>query len=258
MQINDPSFIKFKKSLMERGALYETQFIWADTNPDDISDFGSTKICGRLLMSAAQDFYQSPQWKNFTDVHKNTFTKGKDSLSAKVKPLEASLQKIISEQYGDTTVKFDFSLPDVASFTKSGTIKLVDNEVETNSSEKGTGMQRALALALIQVYADTITRVAEDDKKAKPLLFFIDEPETFLHPKAQDKLIVALEIISGSSQIFLTTHSPYLLKKYNSRNHSLHIFSKTKLGNKEEPSLELTLFEHLLVILMYFRLVLIL
>lgn len=28
--------------------LFETQFVWADTSPDDISDFGSTKICGRL------------------------------------------------------------------------------------------------------------------------------------------------------------------------------------------------------------------
>jgi hypothetical protein len=103
-------------------------------------------------------------------------------------------------------------------------------------------MQRALALALIQVYADTLTKASEEEKKAKPLLFFIDEPETFLHPLAQDKLMNALEIISGSSQIFLTTHSPYLLKQYDVKNHSLHVFSKTQAGNKAEASASLALF----------------
>jgi len=224
------------------GALFETQFIWADTNPNDVSDFGSTKICGRLVMGAAQDFYKSPQWTAFKEVHRDTFTKGKDSLSAKVKPLESKLQEIITEQYGDTEVKFDFSLPDVASFTKSGTIKMIDNEIETDSSEKGTGMQRALALALIQVYADTLTKVGAEEAKSKPLLFFIDEPETFLHPKAQDKLMKAFEKISSSSQVFITTHSPYLLKKYSPKDHSLTVFSKTSSGNKADPSSSLGLF----------------
>ena len=36
--------------------LFEAQFVWADTSPDDIADFGSTKICGRLLTGAIGNF----------------------------------------------------------------------------------------------------------------------------------------------------------------------------------------------------------
>jgi hypothetical protein len=147
----------------------------------------------------------------------------------------------MTDQYGETEVKFHFTLPDVASFLKTGTISLSDDGIDTSSSSKGTGMQRALALSLIQVYADVSTKIDDEEKVSKPLLFFIDEPETFLHPSAQYKLLDALESISTDSQIFVTTHSPYLLKKYSPNNHSLFIFSKNK-GSHIEPSTSLNMF----------------
>lgn len=223
------------------GALFEAQFVWADTNPGDIADFGSTKICGRLLQRSTGDFFKSDQWSNFQEVHKSTFVDGADSLSIKVKPLANKLQKIMNEQYGETEVRFHFTLPDVASFLKTGTISLSDDGIDTASGAKGTGMQRALALSLIQVYADVVSKVADEEKSSKPLLFFIDEPETFLHPTAQYKLLDALEEISNGSQIFVTTHSPYLLKKYSSISHALFIFSKNK-GNHVSSSTSLGLF----------------
>jgi len=102
-------------------------------------------------------------------------------------------------------------------------------------------MQRALALSLIQVYAEISAELEDDEKVSKPLLFFIDEPETFLHPTAQYKLLDALEKISADSQIFVTTHSPYLLKKYSAESHALFIFSKNK-GSHVKPSTSLSLF----------------
>lgn len=73
-------------------------------------------------------------------------------------------------------------------------------------------MQRALALSLIQLYAK-ITNKSEGTIE-KPIIFLIDEPETFLHPKAQNKLMEAFNELSRKSQIFITTHSPYLLKLF--------------------------------------------
>lgn len=60
--------------------LFETQFIWADTNPDDVSDFGSTKICGKLLSLAASGFFASPAWADFKRLHHKTFLEGEESL----------------------------------------------------------------------------------------------------------------------------------------------------------------------------------
>ncbi len=73
-------------------------------------------------------------------------------------------------------------------------------------------------------------------------MFFIDEPETFLHPKAQNKLLDSLEKISEKSQVFIITHSPYLLKKHRKETHSLHVFSREDAFNKVEPRKILTLF----------------
>ena len=87
----------------------------------------------------------------------------------------------MSDQYGDSKVEFNFGLPELENFFKNGNILLEENGIKTAASDKGTGMQRALALSLIQVYADIDK---SSDTNDKPFFFFIDEPETFLHPQA--------------------------------------------------------------------------
>lgn len=221
-------------------ALFDAQFVWADTNSGDISDFSKTKICGKIISVITKNFTDSDTWKSFQQSHKETFGDGENSLARTLKPVEEKLKTILSEQYGDTEVRFSFSLPEIESFFKTGNIDLSENGIETKSSEKGTGMQRALALALIQVYADISSSNGEEI--SKPILFFIDEPETFLHPQAQNKLLDALEKIANKSQIFIITHSPYLLKKYKKDTHSINIFSKEGGANKVEEGKEFDLF----------------
>lgn len=221
-------------------ALFDAQFVWADTNSGDISDFAKTKISGKIINAITKDFIISDTWKSFQNSHKETFGEGENSLAKTLKPVEQKIQSILSEQYGETEVRFSFSLPEIESFLKTGNISLSENGIETKSSEKGTGMQRALALALIQVYADISS--SDENGASKPILFFIDEPETFLHPQAQNKLLDALEKISDKSQIFIITHSPYLLKKYKKDTHSMSIFSKNAGMNKVEAGNEFDLF----------------
>lgn len=48
----------------------------------------------------------------------------------------------------------------------------------------------------------------------KELIIFIDELELHLHPKIQKKFIEFLLDISKNSQIFITTHSPLLVKEF--------------------------------------------
>lgn len=221
-------------------ALFDAQFVWADTDSSDISDFSKTKICGKIISVITKDFITSDTWKRFSASHKEAFGDGEKSIATTLKPVEEKLKTILSEQYGETEVRFSFSLPEIESFFKTGNIDLSESGIETKSVEKGTGMQRALALALIQIYADISSTNGEGN--SKPILFFIDEPETFLHPQAQNKLVDALENISSKSQIFIITHSPYLLKKYKKDTHSMNVFSKDKGLNKVEPGKEFDLF----------------
>ena len=102
-------------------------------------------------------------------------------------------------------------------------------------------MQRALALSLIQVYSQIAN---SGDAGSKPIFFFIDEPETFLHPMAQDRLLEAFNTLSEQSQIFVTTHSPYLLRSFDSAKNSLRIFSRDSGNPRIKEITDLNLFPY--------------
>jgi len=221
--------------------LFEAQFVWADTDPDDVSDFGSTKICGRLLNDAIGDFFQSAQWKKFADIHQDTFHGMEDSLGKRAATIENKIKDILRSQYGVADIKFDFSLPETATFYKTGDI-VVDDGANTRLEDKGTGMQRAVALAIIQVYAQSVAAHPADPTKTRPLFFFIDEPEICLHPKAQYQLLDALVEIGKTRQIFISTHSPYLLQRFDATSHNLLVFNKSGTDVTVVPANSLNLF----------------
>ncbi|MDP3998783.1 MAG: AAA family ATPase [bacterium] len=63
------------------------------------------------------------------------------------------------------------------------------------------------------------------------LIFLIDEPELHLHPIWQSKLIEFLMRISTNTQVFISTHSPFLFKNSLSSKAGLFVFDTNK---KEE------------------------
>ena len=177
-------------------------------------------------------------WGAFKDAHAKAF--GDEGLLSILKGLEKEITQILKEQYGESEVKFNFGLPEIDNFFKTGNIMLSDNGITTPVSQKGTGMQRALALSLIQIYAKILNKT--ESEIDKPLLFFVDEPETFLHPKAQNKLMEALNSLSNKSQIFITTHSPYLLKVFDKTQHQINVFYRDGGSSKAKNKSMLDLF----------------
>lgn len=200
-------------------ALFDAQFVYSDIKNEDYQDFSKTKVVGKIMSTLTNDFEKMDVYTELRDAHTKAF--GEDGLKKPLEKVQNNIEEILTEQYGDTNVKFEFTLPSLDNLLKGGQVLLKENNIETDAGEKGTGMQRALALALIQVYADMEKSTDID----KPLLFFIDEPETFLHPKAQEKLIKSFQTISDESQVFITTHSPYLLKLMN-KTESVFVFSR--------------------------------
>lgn len=88
-------------------------------------------------------------------------------------------------------------------------------------------MQRAIALGLIQLYARS--SAMEEDAGLAPLILLLDEPETWLHPSAQLRLGDALNRIGEHEQVFIVTHSPYLIRKFDTESHRLTVIT----GNGE-------------------------
>lgn len=221
-------------------ALFDAQFVYSNIKMEDYQDFGKTKIVGKLINEITRDFQKHQIWIDLQNAHSKAF--GEEGLTPILRNMQDRLETILKDQYGETKVEFNFGLPEIENFFKTGSILLEDNGVKTPISEKGTGMQRALALSLIQVYAQIDTKELND--LSKPLLFFIDEPETFLHPQAQDRLLKSLNNIAKTSQIFITTHSPYLLKSFEKENHQITIFSKKMNEAKLREGIELNMFPY--------------
>jgi len=190
--------------------LFELNFVWADTNPNDEVSFGSTTICGSLLGKIAESFENTDEYTEFSKQFQRAFNDEGSWLRKELKRIEKRTQKIFSEQFGNASIEFYFKEPGINSFLKNETIK-IDDGILTDMKEKGSGMQRSIALSLLQVYAEEIRRHPENPNISKPSFLFIDEPETCLHPRAQSKLLDAILKLSKTKQIFLATHSPYFL-----------------------------------------------
>lgn len=67
---------------------------------------------------------------------------------------------------------------------------------------KGAGVRRLVIIALLE----TIRDVGVNENT----IYAIEEPETYLHPSAQKDLLVVLNDLSETSQVIVTTHSPFV------------------------------------------------
>ena len=67
-------------------------------------------------------------------------------------------------------------------------------------SHKGTGYRRLFMVARFRYLAEK--------NKGNNIIYLIEEPETYLHPSAQEDLLSAFRDLSYDNQIIITTHSP--------------------------------------------------
>lgn len=196
--------------------------VLADTTTSEVVDFGTTKPLGRLVAAVSQKFQETDRWTAFQKAHKEAFSDGEESLSSLTEDVTSQVESLVQAQYGAAKVRLNFDLPDATTFIKGGQLLVTDGNYETPLCDKGTGMQRAVTLALIQVYSN----MQHKTKEHAPLTLLLDEPETWLHPRAQIQLGEALARISEDEQLFLITHSPYMLRSYSPTKHRLLIFSR--------------------------------
>lgn len=150
--------------------MFETNFVWADTNPNDQMSFGSTTICGNLLKEIAKNFTKTEDYERFTEQFHQTFNHEQSKLRLELKNIEEKTKKIFAEQFGKAQINFQFNELKVDSFFKNTRID-IDDGIKTPINEKGSGMQRAVALALLQVYAEEITKHEELKSERKPFFY---------------------------------------------------------------------------------------
>lgn len=204
-------------------AYFDIDFIRADTNPSDIARFWSTTICGKLLSRIADWFRQWNAYQEFESHYRRIFNwEEAGSLRSTLQDISQQTADIFNSQFwGECVISFRIDDMDISNYFKNTKIE-VNDWTRTFLEEKWSWMQRAVALALLQVYINLQTQ-----DNPRPFYFFIDEPELCMHPLAQIKLSNALRGLAAHQQVFLTTHSPYIFKE------SWAVFSNVSICKKE-------------------------
>lgn len=181
--------------------------LWANTTTEEVADYSAKSIIGELLAKIVEEIQGDDTYKTLREQFENIFGGADDSmLTQKTATISDDVSALIKEQFEEVGIKFKADPPKIEQYV-SRIKTLVDDGDETEISEKGNGLQRAIMIALIQVYAKMLNTGASK----KPFFLFIDEPELYLNPQAQKILLKALRQISANEQVFLVTHSPYFI-----------------------------------------------
>ena len=95
------------------------------------------------------------------------------------------------------------NVPDVEETIRTAKIRLTD-AASTALAQKGTGIRGGLLVAMLRYLAEASKR---------SLVFAVEEPESFLHPTAQQAIREDLEALAVRDDItlLLTTHSPFVV-----------------------------------------------
>lgn len=116
---------------------------------------------------------------------------------------EAAILKSYMQEYASNLQDIDIT-PTIA---WKDAIKSVDVSFQFNGDDKfipmthkGTGYRRLFMVARFRYLAEK--------SKGNNIIYLIEEPETFLHPTAQQDLLKALKELSQDNQVVTTTHSP--------------------------------------------------
>lgn len=87
---------------------------------------------------------------------------------------------------------------------------LVDEEIETSLQYQGSGVQRALAFAMLESNAEVESEVSGENRT---VIVLYEEPELYIHPHLMRRLKSTLQSRSNSPkwQVICSTHSPFLI-----------------------------------------------
>lgn len=126
----------------------------------------------------------------------------KDEINVEMKK-EAVILRSYMQEYASNLLDIDIS-PNVL---WKDAIKSVDVSFQFTGDDKfipmthkGTGYRRLFMVARF--------RYLSQKSKGNNIIYLIEEPETFLHPTAQQDLLNALKELSNENQVITTTHSP--------------------------------------------------
>ena len=166
------------------------------------------KVLTQRLIESQVDFSELEELK---ERYNQEYSEILDSNSQSLKTISSDLTKSV-QQWATPNVaaKLEWSTEKqvgVTVETPVTTVKLSDGDFEGQISRFGHGFQRSFLISLL-------TNLVESDRgNPKTLALGIEEPELYQHPlQIRHIAKVLFELSICASQVFLTTHSPYMIR----------------------------------------------
>ncbi|MDL2341987.1 MAG: AAA family ATPase [Patescibacteria group bacterium] len=181
--------------------------LWANTSTEEVASYSAKSIINKLLGKIVEEIQNDEDYKELHKQFDKIFGGGNKSvLGSKTLTISDEVSSLIHDQFADVGIKFQAEPPKIDQYIKQIKTMVHDGD-ETEITDKGNGLQRAIMIALIQVYAKSLNK----GKAKKPFFLFIDEPELYLNPQSQKILLRSLRKIAANEQVFIVTHSPYFI-----------------------------------------------
>jgi hypothetical protein len=148
-----------------------------------------------------------------------------DGRLDEVKLIESTVEKYVRESFADVALCITIPPPELKTVFSSARI-YVNDGVDGLIDSKGDGLRRATVFSILRSYVElkaklapppaTAEEAAPAAEAAQPqvepapasYLLLFEEPELFLHPKAQYILFDALRVFAKDHHVLVTTHSP--------------------------------------------------
>lgn len=163
-----------------------------------------------------------------------------DDRLVAVQRIESTIEGFVRASFPGVSLRMEVPAPTL-SMLLSGAELRVDDGHEGSISSKGDGLKRTVLFALLRAYASIrSTGLNDETRPGSPrpsYVLLFEEPELYLHPRAQRQLMAALGTFSSEHQVIVTTHSPGFFRPGTQGFARLH---KTEQGVSAHP-VDLTL-----------------
>jgi predicted ATP-dependent endonuclease of OLD family len=162
------------------------------------------------LTEAAETFENLRRKLNRITNQDGTVT---DDRMERVKAIEDTIQKNLQDTFRNVSIELEIPPPEIKTVLSNANI-IADDGVRGAVDNKGDGFKRAITFSILRSYVqlsqdETWRKNSEEGRPTREkFLFLFEEPELYLHPRAQNILFDALSLISKKHQVIVTTHSP--------------------------------------------------
>jgi len=145
-----------------------------------------------------------------------------DERMDRVRAIETTIQQNLQETFKNVSIELQIPPPEIKTVLSGATI-IANDGMRGPVENKGDGFKRAITFSILRSYVqlsqDATWRAAPEESRPtrEKFLFLFEEPELYLHPRAQNILFDALSLISKKHQVVVTTHSPLFFSADNTK-----------------------------------------